>query len=233
MPQPQPKYAGGTLTTAMLVASAGGVLEAVTYMVHRGVFASALSGNVVLLGITLVRGDFSQAVRHTVPIAATLVGVFVARAIRLDSPRRVTLLSLGLESVLLLLCGLLSGSLPGQVIVAMAAFGGAFQIENFRRVRRIAYNSTFTTGNLRDLAEGCFEAIDFARGTNAGTRRRGRRKARELAWIVLSFVAGVALGAALAPRFGDRSLWAAIPLLAATAAISLRPATGKTTERRT
>ena len=222
MPQPRSKYAGGTLSFAMLVAAAGGVLDAVTYVVHHGVFASALSGNVVLLGITLIHRDFVQTGRHAVPIAATLVGVFVARAIRLDLPGRVTLLSLGLESLLLLLCGLFSGSLPGQLIVAMAAFGGAFQIENFRRIKRISYNSTFATGNLRDIAEGCYEAIDHAPGTNAGTRRRGRRTARDLVLIVLSFIAGVALGAALAPHFGDRALWAAIPLLAVAGALSLR-----------
>lgn len=65
----------------------------------------------------------------------------------MDPPERVATLSLLLESGLLLLCGLLTHSVPGPVIVASAAFAGAFQISNFRRVDNFAYNSTFVTGN--------------------------------------------------------------------------------------
>lgn len=203
------------LPTAVLLAASGGLLDAVTYLVHHGVFASALSGNVVLLAVTLMHRDPAQAVRHLVPIAATLVGMFVARAVRVEPATRAATLSLLLESSLLLACGLLSHHLPGQLIVASAAFAGAFQISNFRRVHDLAYSSTFVTGNLRDMTEGCFEALDHARDANAGTRQRGRQKARDLALITLSFVAGVALGATLAHRLGDRAFWADIPLLLA------------------
>ncbi len=202
------------LTSALLLATSGGLLDAITYLVHQGVFSSALSGNVVLLAVTLIRRDIPQALRHLTPIVATLLGIFVARAIRIEPAPRIVRLSLLLESALLLLCGLLT--LPGQVIVATAAFAGAFQISNFRRVDQIGYNSTFVTGNLRDVAEGCFEAIDHANQANAGTRQRGRKKVRDLGLITLAFLAGVALGAVLAPRFHDRAFLAALPFLLAT-----------------
>ena len=204
-----------SLPTALLLAASGGLLDAVIYLVHHGVFASALSGNVVLLGLDLCHRNVVQATRHLIPIAATLAGVFVARAIRIDPPARVITLSVLFESALLLVCGLITHHVPGSVIVVLAAFAGALQISNFRRVDNFAYNSTFVTGNLRDFAEGCFEAIDHAQQANAGTRQRGRRKLRDLSLITIAFLLGVAFGAALTPAFQDRALWAAIPLVLA------------------
>ena len=211
------------LPTALLLAASGGILEAVTYLVHHGVFSSALSGNVVLLAISLLHPNIAQALRHLTPIAATLVGIFLARAIRTEPATRAVSLSLLLEAALLLLCGLLSQHLPGQVIVASAAFAGAFQISNFRRVDSLPYSSTFVTGNLRDATEGLFEALDRGPRANPGTRRRGRQKARDLFLATLAFLLGVFAGAALAPRFQDRAYWAAIPLLLVTLALN-RPA---------
>ena len=199
--------------TALLLAASGGLLDAVTYVVHHGVFASALSGNLVLLGLTLVHPDRLQALRHLNPILAALAGVFCARALRIEPADRVATLSLVFEATLLLLCGLLTHHLPGPAIVALAAFAGAFQIANFRKVDHFSYNSTFVSGNLRDLTEGCFEAIDHASDANPGTRLRGRRKVRDFGLLTLAFLAGVAGGGALAHPFGDHAFWAAIPLL--------------------
>ncbi len=211
MPSAKPSSPG--LLTALFLAASGGLLDAVTYLVHHGVFSSALSGNVVLLAVNLLHPDPAQALRHLVPIAATLLGIFLARAIRTEPAARAVTLSLLLESALLLLCGLLTHHLPGPVIVASAAFAGAFQISNFRRIDSLPYSSTFVTGNLRDATEGLFEALDHGPDANPGTRRRGRQKARDLFLATLAFLVGVIVGAALAPHFQDRAYWAAIPLV--------------------
>ncbi len=207
------KAASPGLLTALLLATCGGLLDSVTYLVHHGVFSSALSGNVVLLAVDLMYPNMAQALRHLVPIVATLAGIFLARAIRTEPADRAITLSLLLEAALLLLCGLLTQFLPGPLIVAIAAFAGAFQISNFRRVDHLPYSSTFVTGNLRDATEGLFEALDHGPEANPGTRQRGRRKARDLFLATLAFLLGVAAGAALAPHFHDRAYWAAIPLL--------------------
>jgi uncharacterized membrane protein YoaK (UPF0700 family) len=53
-PTPQPD----TLVSAILLATTGGLLDAVVYTLHGHVFANAVTGNVVLLGISIIAGDW-------------------------------------------------------------------------------------------------------------------------------------------------------------------------------
>ena len=92
---------------------------------------------------------------------------------------------------------------------------------SFRRVDRFAYNSTFLSGNLRDVAEGFYDAFDPRATPDA--REHGISQARDLGLICLCFLAGVVVGAWAAPRFGNRSLWLTEPLLLFVALRNLRP----------
>jgi len=85
---------------------------------------------------------------------------------------------------------------------------GAYQVTSFRTVDQYSYNSTFMTGNLRMAVDGIYKAM------HKETRRDGARKARELSPIVVSFLAGAAAGATLAPRMLNHTLWVIeLPLL--------------------
>ena len=102
----------------------------------------------------------------------------------------------------------------------------AIQVASFRRVDRFAYNSTFMTGNLRDVAEGLYEAIDP--NSTPETREKGLSQARDLGLICLCFLLGAVLGAWAASRFGNHSLWFAEPFLLAVAVITFRRHTAPT-----
>ena len=51
----------GTLGIGSLLASAGGFLDGFTYVGHGHVFANAMTGNVVLLGINCLSGSWHIA----------------------------------------------------------------------------------------------------------------------------------------------------------------------------
>lgn len=61
-----------SLRVAMLLALAGGFLDAYTYVTRGGVFANAQTGNIVLFGINLFEGNFIAAKDYLVPIFAFL-----------------------------------------------------------------------------------------------------------------------------------------------------------------
>ena len=106
----------------------------------------------------------------------------------------------------------------------------AIQVASFRRVGRYPYNSTFITGNLRDVAEGLYDALNPAASPEIG--EKGRAQGVRLGLICLCFLAGAILGAWAAPRFGNHSLWLAEPFLLAVAIGSIcRPATPITPPR--
>src|ERR1700744_6768357 len=98
IPAPPPESAPAV---ACLLSLSGGFLDAFTYIGHGGVFANAMTGNVVLLGVSATAGDWGQALNHVPPLIAFLIGVFVAQAIRLPriDARWPALLSLGGEVV--------------------------------------------------------------------------------------------------------------------------------------
>jgi uncharacterized membrane protein YoaK (UPF0700 family) len=55
------------LPDAMLLATTGGLLDAVVYLNHGHVFANAMTGNVIFLGIAVLGRDWSKIVPTSSP----------------------------------------------------------------------------------------------------------------------------------------------------------------------
>jgi uncharacterized membrane protein YoaK (UPF0700 family) len=214
VPAPQPD----TLLSAALLATTGGLLDAVVYTLHGHVFANAMTGNVILLGITALGRDWMQAARHLTPILAFILGVAASRYLRLLPQFYASLAVLVLEMLVLGAAGLLQPSFPEMAFTAIIAFTSAFQISTFRLVGRFPYSSTFITGNLRTAAEGFVN--QFLDG-DAEERHRERARSRKLFIICGFFLAGALAGAWGGPHFGNRTLWFAEPLLLGTLARTL------------
>jgi len=149
------------LTIACLLSLSGGFLDAFTYVGHGQVFANAMSGNVVLMGVKAAAGDWRGAFNHIPPLFAFMAGVFMAQAIRLPrlGARWPALLSLILEIVVLAIIAFLPRGFPDIWIVLSISFVAALQNSSFTRVRGWSYNSVMTTGNLRRFAEGLFTGM--------------------------------------------------------------------------
>src|SRR5271154_3321911 len=69
-----------TMGIACMLSLSGGFLDAFTFVGHGQVFANAMTGNVVLLGVFAAAGDWRGALDHIPPIFAFLAGVFMAQA---------------------------------------------------------------------------------------------------------------------------------------------------------
>jgi uncharacterized membrane protein YoaK (UPF0700 family) len=214
------------LPDAMLLAATGGLLDAVVYLNHGNVFANAMSGNVIFLGIAVLGHDWVDVAPHLVPLAGFFAGVLTSKHLRTRLGKSSVLLGLIFEIVGIFALGWLPESFPGMAFTGIIAYVAAFQVASFRRVNRFAYNSTFITGNLRDVAEGFYEAI--APSSTLDAREKGLSQAWHLGFICLCFLGGAVLGAWAAPRFGNHSVWFAEPLLFAVAIISFRRPTTPT-----
>jgi uncharacterized membrane protein YoaK (UPF0700 family) len=212
---PSPDSTSTTATGAIL-AAAGGYLDAFTYVGHGHVFANAMTGNVVLLGVNCIGGDWRTGVRHLPPIIAFLIGICTAKAIEHWSAGRAArfryLAVLALEIVILAALGALPSSTADFWITISIAFAASVQVETFRRVHKHSYNSTFTTGNLRTLAEGIFDWFAVERTSDAA------EQIRDFALICGSFLAGAVAGGfttPLAMKHGilNHALWIDIAIL--------------------
>jgi uncharacterized membrane protein YoaK (UPF0700 family) len=145
-----------SLPVAALLTVGGGFLDAFTYVGHGHVFANAMTGNVVLLGLALATGAARDIWRYLLPIIAFLIGVITACLIRSglkSHPHRPGHASLVLEIAFLGTVAMLPKNVPDRAIVLGIAFVAAIQSTMFTRVVGDGFNSTVTTANLRRFAE--------------------------------------------------------------------------------
>lgn len=208
--QPESQLQPDRLLNASLLAATGGLLDAMVYVLHGHVFANAMSGNVILLGVTVFSREWMQSLRHVVPILGFIAGVLASRFLRLLPHFHSSVSVLALEMIVLFAAGLLPVSFPEMAFTAIIAFTSAFQVSTFRQVDCLPYNSTFITGNLRTAAEAFvsqFLVIEPAE------KRQEAMKARKLFLICCFFLLGALVGAWGSPYLGNRTLWLAEPAL--------------------
>jgi uncharacterized membrane protein YoaK (UPF0700 family) len=208
------------LSTGAVLAAAGGFLDGFTYVGHGHVFANAMTGNVILLGIDSISGSLSTAFRHLPPILAFLLGISAAKAMKLRPMLRHLrdpyMAALALEIGMLLVLSLLPQRTPDIAITTSVAFAASVQVGTFREVNGRSYNSTFVTGNLRTLSESAF---DWCLGQNSP---EAARVVRDFSMICAAFLLGATAGGYTTGRFGNRALWCDIILLILVA-IRVRP----------
>lgn len=210
LPFEEAKARVGTLSIGALLAVAGGFLDGFTYVGHGRVFANAMTGNVVLLGVYLFSGDWRTALRHLPPIIAFLLGVSVAQAMQFHSKRTGAgapyVPVLVLEIWVLLILSLLPQATPDFLFTISIAFAASIQVQTFREVHGRVYSSTFTTGNLRTLSEAAFFYL-------FEDSRASLRVLKDFSAICAAFLLGAAAGGLATRNLGNRALSFDIVLL--------------------
>ncbi|MEU7826305.1 YoaK family protein [Catellatospora sp. NPDC049133] len=207
-----------SLRLIVLLTMAAGFLDAYTFLGRGGVFATAQTGNVVLLGVQAAQAQWADALRHLPPIVAFVIGVWTAETIRL--PRVAAVLrwpvraALGLEILVLVLVGLMPSGGSDELVAVMIAFVASVQITSFGLIGRWTFNTTVTTTNLRNAAQAVYGAV-------VRHDRDAAAQARSLWPAIGSFAAGALLGGLVTARIGDRAVWVAVVLLVAGLALFL------------
>ena len=196
-----------------LLAAAGGLLDAYTYLSRGGVFANAETGNMVLFGICLIQGQWRRAAGYLLPILAFALGVLAAEFIRehhRSGPRyhwRHTVLLA--EIAVLCAVAFLPRGEWDPAANTLVAFVCALQVETYRKVRGNPYATTMCTGNLRSGTEAIYHAL-------TGGKRTSVEKGLCYYAVIACFIAGAALGVLLTKLAPQRAvLGAAVLQLAA------------------
>jgi uncharacterized membrane protein YoaK (UPF0700 family) len=216
-PPSDPEHrAVGSLPSALLLALSGDALDAFIYLNHGHVFAAAMTGNGVLLGVSILHHDYAQSVRHLLPLFGFILGVFLANLLNKSLKHHAVTVGLVCEITALFVASFLPGRFPDLAFVPLLAIVAAYQVASFRRADTYAFNSTFMSGNLRDAIDGLYDALHPA------TRRSGLSKFRELSLLVLAFLTGATTGAILSPRLFNHTLWLINLPLIAVLALTLR-----------
>jgi len=192
-----------TVTISLLLAFAGGYLDAYTWIVH-GVMANAQTANLVLLWVYGTAGEWARALHFAPPLAAFMVGVVVAAWLRRATGDRASAISTLIEVLLLVAVGILHNRLPDLAGTLGISFVAAVQTAIFTRVEGVPYSSVMVTGNLRQVIEGLFAVIS---GQFGSLRHSGIFGA-----LCIAFGMGAAVGAYATKSIPDLAL--GLPLMA-------------------
>lgn len=176
------------MQVALLLAFAGGYLDAYTWIIH-GVMANAQTANLVLLWVHGTMGNWQEAFHFVPPIFAFAAGVVAAAWLRRAAGDRASAISILVEIVMLVTVGILHNRLPDLAGTLGISFVAAMQAAVFTKVEGATYSSVMITGNLRQAIEGLFAAT--SEGDQPGTLRRSGI----FASVCVAFGVGAAIGA--------------------------------------
>ncbi|MBR4621960.1 MAG: DUF1275 domain-containing protein [Ruminococcus sp.] len=200
-----------TYLVAAILASAGGFLDAYSYLVRGNVFANAHTANIVLLGMSFFERDWLSCGKYLAPIVMFIAGVLVADRIRsrLSASRfhwrQYVIL---LEAAVLVVASFIPHGNWDIVANVLISFVCSLQVESFRKVHSIPFSTTLCTGNLRTATESLSHYMTHKDEESLSV-------AFKLFGIVLFFTMGVIFGTLISAASGRAALaFAIIELIA-------------------
>lgn len=198
-----------SLILALFLAFSGGLQDAYTYVIRDHVFANGQTGNMILMGMGFLKGDWRTGVRYLIPVLAFAAGIFLTDII--GSRYKEARLLHWRQGILLLEIALMAGvgllSQEHNILAnCMVSFACAFQVQAFRKVCGNVYTSTMCVGNLRS-------------GTAALSAylRNGHKKDRDKVGcyfsVIFVFIAGAGAGGLLAGMLKEQTIWISCVML--------------------
>jgi uncharacterized membrane protein YoaK (UPF0700 family) len=196
----------------ILLAIVGGFLDAYTFICRGAVFANAQTGNIVLVGIELTKGNFEQAIMALLPILAFIVGIIVTERIKDFKFPSITFVTgterviLFIEIIVLFIIGFIPTTVPNIFVTVPISFVSSVQIASFGKLVDSPYSTTMCTGNLRSALKSAYEAF---------TKRDKNSAMKSVRYliIVFCFVIGAYLCGILTLWIGVKSIWLAVIIL--------------------
>ncbi len=205
------------------LAFSGGFQDAYTYIVRGGVFANAQTGNVVLMSVRFMEGQWMSGLKYLLPLFAFIAGVFITeniqshfRNMRLLHWRQLIIIA---ELAIMVAAGFmpLSLNMPANILISLSC---AMQVQAFRTVHGNIYASTMCIGNLRSGTAALSKSIRTRRPEEL-------KKALYYFGVIFVFALGAGTGGVLSGLFGIRSIWfSCATLLFAFLAMFIKPRDG-------
>ena len=198
-----------------LLIFAGGFYGGYTYSLRGQVFANAQTANLVMMMLSIGKGNWGRALYSLAPFSAYLFGVGLSEYLRQKNsgeenkgPESNSLenkISQGKQSIeekLLLfealicfLLGIMPASWPDQFCQLSLSFICAMQFNIFRKAEGIPMATTFCTNHIRQMGCHLTEAIFFQ-------NEESRKMAISHGLMLVAFSLGVLTAVLLAKFFG-------------------------------
>ena len=198
-----------SLAVGILLALAGGFMDAYSYMARGHVFANAQTGNILLFAVAISEGRPADSLRYLLPVVSFALGIALAAAMRtrFGHMSRLHWRQLTLLVEILILFGV-SFFPAGQHLWAnsLTSLACGIQVQAFRKIEGNGIATTMCIGNLRS-------GMDSLCAWLVGGNAKAFGKAVHYFAIIFLFALGAGIGSvALLPMAG-RAIWLSCLLL--------------------
>jgi uncharacterized membrane protein YoaK (UPF0700 family) len=202
-----------SLWFALLLTLANGFLDAHTYLVRGGVFATVQTANVIFFAIDTSERKFTAALAHVWPLLAFIAGVTLASHIKSGRVERTVprplVWTMAIQAVALVVIGFVPASVPRSYVTVPISFLAAMQIGLFRNIGDLVYLPVATTGNLMRFVEAGYDGF-------VEKHAPSRRAFGVYGALILTFAAGALIGAVASLALGVHAIWLPAGVLAIT-----------------
>jgi uncharacterized membrane protein YoaK (UPF0700 family) len=202
-----------SLWFALLLTLANGFLDAHTYLVRGGVFATVQTANVIFFAIDTSERKFTAALAHVWPLLAFIAGVTLASHIKSGRVERTVprplVWTMAIQGVALAVIGFVPESVPHSYVTVPISFLAAMQIGLFRNIGDLVYLPVATTGNLMRFVEAGYDGF-------VEKHAPSRRAFGVYGALILAFAAGALIGAVASLALGVHAIWLPAGVLAIT-----------------
>lgn len=205
----QSKQMSESIRLGVIMAMAGGFMDAYSYICREKVFANAQTGNMLLLGINIAEGNGRMAVRYLCPVVAFTIGIVLAEMIRLKTKdenhfhwRQISVL---FEMLILAAVAFIPQryNLAANSLTSLVC---GIQVESFRKIHGNGIATTMCIGNLRSATQNICEYW------NTGNKEAAGRGALYYG-IIFTFVLGAVFGNFFIKILGEKAILVCAGLL--------------------
>ena len=184
-----------------------GLFGAYTYLLRGNVFCNAQTGNVVLMGLALGSGKWSEAVYYLIPISAYLMGAFLSELapnpIKHRLPIRWDTLLIAIEMLVSLALGFVPLSAPVQISQVAINSIASMQYNTFRQAEGIPMATTFATNHIRQIGIGLAKELHHRHHKEKAHRKKLLRHFE----MLLFFSAGAIMGTVFCHLWLGKAIW--------------------------
>lgn len=193
----------------ILIAVAG-FFGAYTYLLRGNIFCNAQTGNVVLMGMALGSGKWSEGLYFLIPISAYIMGAVISELVPTPIKHKFlirwdTILIL-IEILAVIILGLIPESAPVQISQVIINFIASMQYNTFRQAEGLPMATTFATNHIRQIGVGLAKEIKHIHSKNKSHREKLFRHFQ----MLIFFTAGAIIGTILCNIFIGKAIWATI-----------------------
>ncbi len=186
------------IIVGLLISLSAGLMDVYSFLFRGKVFANAQTGNFILLGVNLFRGNFSEALRYIVPITFFGIGIvlaFVISQIQEFNEKHKFFSVLVFEAIALSAVAFIPQS-HNLIANSLISFVCGIQLEMFQRIINTSVATTMCIGNFRLFVHN---ALDYLYKKD----KESIKKSLLYISVIFVFVLGAVIGSFLIEFFAE------------------------------